>query len=118
MTRMTGPDAAAGRSAGLRLSRLGTVVVQELVELIVTGGVEPGHALPPEGPLSERFGVSRTVIRESVKRLEEKGLVLVAQGRGTYVTPPTSWNMLDPAVLGWQPTHVMDDGSSMAGMTH
>ncbi|NKY41505.1 hypothetical protein HGA02_18880 [Cellulomonas septica] len=26
--------------------------------------------------------------------------------------------MLDPAVLGWQPTHVMDDGSSMAGMTH
>jgi hypothetical protein len=26
--------------------------------------------------------------------------------------------MLDPGVLGWQPTHVMDDGSSMAGMTH
>lgn len=26
--------------------------------------------------------------------------------------------MLDPTVLGWQPTHVMDDGSSMAGMTH
>lgn len=26
--------------------------------------------------------------------------------------------MLDPAVLGWEPTHVMDDGSSMAGMTH
>jgi len=26
--------------------------------------------------------------------------------------------MLDPTVLGWQPTHVMDDGTSMAGMTH
>ncbi|NNH06670.1 hypothetical protein HLB10_06105 [Cellulomonas fimi] len=26
--------------------------------------------------------------------------------------------MLDPAVAGWEPTHVMDDGSSMEGMTH
>ncbi|MBO9555034.1 DUF6803 family protein [Cellulomonas sp.] len=26
--------------------------------------------------------------------------------------------MLDPTVLGWQPTHVMDDGTQMAGMTH
>ncbi len=55
--------------------------------------------LPPEGPLSEHFGVSRTVIRESVKRLEEKGLVVVAQGRGTQVARSGSWNMLDPVVL-------------------
>ncbi|WP_210767932.1 DUF6803 family protein [Cellulomonas humilata] len=26
--------------------------------------------------------------------------------------------MLDPAVAGWDPTHVMDDGSAMEGMTH
>ena len=37
--------------------------------------------------LCEQFAVSRTVIRESVKRLEEKGLVTVAQGRGTQVAP-------------------------------
>jgi DNA-binding FadR family transcriptional regulator len=58
-----------------------------------------GDALPPEGPLSEQFGVSRTVTRESVKRIEEKGLVSIARGRGTVVRPMTSWNTLDRVVL-------------------
>jgi DNA-binding FadR family transcriptional regulator len=79
--------------------RLGVAVVAELVELIVTGQVKEGELLPPEGPLSEHFGVSRTVLRESVKRLEEKGLVIVSQGRGTQVRAPGYWNMLDPVVL-------------------
>jgi DNA-binding FadR family transcriptional regulator len=79
--------------------RLSVAVVNELVELIVTGEIAEGGLLPPEGPLSEHFGVSRTVIRESVKRLEEKGLVVVAQGRGTQVARSGSWNMLDPVVL-------------------
>jgi len=80
-------------------ARLGVAVVAELVEAIVAGQVRPGQLLPPEGPLAEQFGVSRTVIRESVKRIEEKGLVTVAQGRGTQVTPFGSWNVLDPVVL-------------------
>ncbi|WFE34660.1 FCD domain-containing protein [Micromonospora sp. WMMD975] len=79
--------------------RLGVAVVSELVELVVTGQLGEGEMLPPEGPLSEHFGVSRTVIRESVKRLEEKGLVVVSQGRGTQVARVGSWNMLDPFVL-------------------
>jgi len=79
--------------------RLGVAVVAELVELIVTGTIAEGELLPPEGPLAEHFGVSRTVIRESAKRLEEKGLVVVAQGRGTQVARSGSWNMLDPVVL-------------------
>ncbi|MCS5717939.1 FadR family transcriptional regulator [Herbiconiux sp. CPCC 205763] len=83
----------------LPVGRLGVAVVAELVELIVTGRLEEGALLPPEGPLSERFGVSRTVLRESVKRLEEKGLVIVSQGRGTQVLAPGYWNMLDPVVL-------------------
>ena len=79
--------------------RLGVAVVAELVELIVTGQLKEGDLLPPEGTLSEHFGVSRTVLRESVKRLEEKGLVIVSQGRGTQVQAPGYWNMLDPIVL-------------------
>lgn len=85
--------------ARLPAERLGVAVVAELVELIVTGQLKEGDLLPPEGPLSERFGVSRTVLRESVKRLEEKGLVIVSQGRGTQVLAPGYWNMLDPVVL-------------------
>jgi DNA-binding FadR family transcriptional regulator len=80
-------------------ARLGVAVVAELVSAVVTGELGPGEVLPPEGVLSERFGVSRTVIRESVKRVEEKGLLVVAQGRGTTVTTPSAWNVLDPVVL-------------------
>jgi DNA-binding FadR family transcriptional regulator len=83
----------------LPAGRLGVAVVAELVDLIVTGQLQEGDLLPPEGPLSEQFGVSRTVLRESVKRLEEKGLVTVSQGRGTQVRAPGYWNMLDPVVL-------------------
>lgn len=89
-------------------ARLGTAVVAELVELIVTGEFAPGDLLPPEGPLAERFGVSRTVIRESVKRLQEKGLVVVGQGRGTEVLERSSWRMLDAQVL----SALVDDDSS------
>lgn len=83
----------------LPTARLGAAVVHELVELIVTGAIEEGALLPPEGPLCEHFGVSRTVLRESIERLEEKGLVVVTQGRGTQVTRSGSWNMLDDVVL-------------------
>lgn len=78
---------------------LGVAVVETLVDAIVSGALQPGDLLPPEGPLSEQFGVSRTVIRESVKRLEEKGLVTVARGRGTSVRPTSAWNILDQVVL-------------------
>ena len=71
----------------------------ELVDAIVRGAIPPGSTLPPEAALCEQFGVSRTVIRESVKQLEEKGLVVVAQGRGTLVLPTASWNMIDETVL-------------------
>ncbi len=84
----------------LPAARLGVAVVTGLVEAIVTGQLEEGELLPPEASLSEHFGVSRTVLRESVKRLEEKGLVTVSQGRGTQVRAPGYWNMLDPVVLG------------------
>ncbi len=80
-------------------ARLGVAVVHDLVAAVVTGEVSAGEVLPPEGILSQNFGVSRTVIRESVKRVEEKGLLTVAQGRGTSVNPPSAWNVLDPVVL-------------------
>jgi hypothetical protein len=48
-------------AARLPPARLGVAVVSDLVEAIVTGQVRSGQLLPPEGPLAERFGVSRTV---------------------------------------------------------
>ncbi|WP_235480753.1 FadR/GntR family transcriptional regulator [Agromyces sp. Leaf222] len=99
---MAAPTAAAEYptiAARVRAPRLGVTVVGALVDAIVRGDLPSGSSLPPEAVLCEQFGVSRTVIRESVKRLEEKGLVTVAQGRGTQVLPPTSWSMIDATVL-------------------
>jgi DNA-binding FadR family transcriptional regulator len=109
--------ASAGRTPP---ARLGVAVVADLVTAIVTGALAPGEVLPPEGELSNQFGVSRTVIRESVKRIEEKGLVVVAQGRGTTVNPPSAWNVLDPVVLSAMVDHddslgVLDELSIVRG---
>jgi len=83
-----------------RPANLATAVTAELVERIVRGVHPPGSSLPPEPALCATFSVSRTVVREAVKVLQEKGLVQVRQGTGTMVTPPVMWDMLDELVLG------------------
>ena len=65
-----------------------------------------------------------------MKRIEEKGLVAIEQGRGTLVRPASSWNVLDPIVLSAmvendESLSVLDDlavvraslEASMAGLT-
>jgi DNA-binding FadR family transcriptional regulator len=69
------------------------------VQRIVRGVYQPGSPLPTEPALCETFSVSRTVVREAVKMLQEKGLVQVRHGAGTTVSPSAAWNMLDELVL-------------------
>jgi DNA-binding FadR family transcriptional regulator len=85
-------------------------VVEALAGQIVSGGMAVGASLPPEPVLCESFGVSRSVIRESLKVLEEKGLVAVRQGYGTTVLGPDQWDLLDPLVL----KAVIDSDSTLA----
>jgi DNA-binding FadR family transcriptional regulator len=82
-----------------RPARLGAAVLSRIIDNIVSGALPPDSTLPTERELCEAFGVSRSVIRESVKVLEEKGLVRVRQGQGTTVTTLEQWNLLDPLVL-------------------
>jgi DNA-binding FadR family transcriptional regulator len=82
-----------------RPTNLASAVATELVSRIVRGQHPAGSPLPPEPALCEAFSVSRTVVREAVKMLQEKGLVQVRQGSGTTVTSPTMWNLLDELVL-------------------
>jgi len=91
-----------------RPTNLARAVTVELVQRIVRGVHPAGTVLPPEPALCETFSVSRTVIREAVKVLQEKGLVQVRQGAGTMVTPPTTWHLLDELVLA---ATVADDDS-------
>jgi DNA-binding FadR family transcriptional regulator len=60
-----------------------------------------GAFLPTEADLCLRYGVSRTVIRESLKILESKGLVRGRSRVGTVVCPKEEWNILDQQVLEW-----------------
>lgn len=82
-----------------RPASLAKAVTAELVQRIVRGVYPTGTSLPPEPALCAAFSVSRTVIREAVKVLQDKGLVQVRQGAGTMVTSPTTWNLLDELVL-------------------
>lgn len=68
---------------------------------IVTGRHEPGSGLPGEIDLAERFNVSRSVIRESLRMLAAKGLVESRPKAGTRVRERQAWNLLDPELLGW-----------------
>jgi DNA-binding FadR family transcriptional regulator len=97
--------------ASFRPGRLASVVVDTVAEEIISGRLATGDALPTEPALCERFGFSRTVVREGVRLLEERGLVVVEQGRGTTVRPRSSWNMLDPIVIRTALVH--DDDMSL-----
>jgi DNA-binding FadR family transcriptional regulator len=92
-------DASAMTAWPRRPARLGHAVVATLAGQVVSGALPEGAALPPEPVLGETFGVSRSVIRESLKVLEEKSLVVVRQGHGTTVQGRDQWHLLDPLVL-------------------
>lgn len=78
---------------------LAEVAVDALTREIVTGEFEAGEVLPSTNQLETRFGVSRTVIRDVITTLTEKGLVVPRQGIGTVVLSREHWNILDPMVL-------------------
>jgi GntR family transcriptional repressor for pyruvate dehydrogenase complex len=60
-------------------------LVERLKERILAGELEPGSKLPTESSLTAEFGVSRTVVREAISRLQAAGLVETFQGRGSFV---------------------------------
>ena len=60
-------------------------VCQQLAELIRGGAASEERWLPAERSLAEKLGVSRTVVREATKRLEQQGLLEIQHGNGIKV---------------------------------
>ncbi len=73
-----------------------------LGEAIVGGRYPVGMSIPPEPMLCDELRVSRTVIREAVKSLVAKGLLVTGPRLGTRVLPSDNWNWFDPDVVAWQ----------------
>jgi GntR family transcriptional repressor for pyruvate dehydrogenase complex len=67
---------------------LSDTIVEKLEQMILENSFQVGERLPSEEKLAESFGVSRTILREAVKTLKERGLVDVKVGDGIYVAKP------------------------------
>lgn len=68
---------------------LTTTLVEYLREQIISGQITAGEKLPSENSLITEHGVSRTVVREAITRLQAEGLVHTRRGAGSFaLTPP------------------------------
>ena len=75
---MTGSTSEAGPTLSGRIH-------SQLRRDILAGRYVAGEALPSERRLSEDLGASRHAVREALKRLQQAGLVAIAQGGATRV---------------------------------
>ncbi len=73
--------------------------VELVAKAIIDGKYSAGTFLPSEHELGRITGVSRSVIRETIRRLGAAGLVETRHGIGTYVKPSSEWNLFDPLLL-------------------
>ncbi|HSW03803.1 FadR/GntR family transcriptional regulator [Aquabacterium sp.] len=76
-------------------------IVRDLGMRILAGEFRTGDRLPSEATLLADYDVSRPVLREAVRVLVAKGLVLSRQRAGATVRPRNEWHLLDPDVLYW-----------------
>lgn len=60
-------------------------VADKLREMIIQESLKTGAKLPAEAELMERFGVSRSTVREAVKILQTEHIVDIRQGQGTFL---------------------------------
>ncbi len=92
-------------SAAPRARRKPRSLAQELVAVltqrILDGELKRGDKLPTESAIMEEQGVSRTVVREAISRLQAAGQVETRHGIGTFVldTPSPSGFRIDPATI-------------------
>ena len=104
MSPVTGPMIGKMRPA------LTQQVADVLAEKIISGEFPEESLMPSERQLCESLEVSRTVVRESIKALESRGLVRIERGRGTIVQEPQYGPLADALkMLIRRRGHLIDD---------
>ena len=87
-TTATGFEKSAGITP-VKKSRISNQVVVQLTRMILSGEFEAGAKLPTERDLAPMLSVTRTTLREALRRMETMGLICVRQGDGIYVQDHT-----------------------------
>ncbi|SER12299.1 transcriptional regulator, GntR family [Faunimonas pinastri] len=110
MTGLNGTrrPAAPGSSDAAGKRRVRETLLQRVIEEIVSGRFPEGAILPNEAELAERFGVSRTSLREAMQHVVAQGMIRSRTRAGTMVLPRSNWNYLDPLVLDIVLRHTTD----------
>ncbi len=82
----------------LHLPRIPDAIAHQLEMRIVEGSLKPGDRLPAERELAAELGVSRPSLREAIKKLVSRELLVSRHGGGTFVTDRLTSTFSDP----WQ----------------
>ncbi|MFB3829623.1 MAG: FadR/GntR family transcriptional regulator [Bryobacteraceae bacterium] len=86
-----------------RPERLHTRITEVLARRVIQAEQKAQPAVfPRESDLSRQLGVSRTILRESMKVLVDKGMIEMKPRAGTRARPRSEWRLLDPDILAWQ----------------
>ncbi len=96
--RRTRPAATPRRKPG---SRVHGELAAGIGRKILDGTYPPGSLLPNEAEWGQIFGASRTAVREAIKTLDGKGLLVSRPKIGSRVEPRGRWNLLDRDVMAW-----------------
>jgi DNA-binding FadR family transcriptional regulator len=84
--------------AQLRTNKLHEQLAARLCRDIVSGRLVADAAIPSEPELVVEYGVSKTVVRETVQALAAVGVVRVHHGKRTTVLPESEWDILSHLV--------------------
>jgi DNA-binding FadR family transcriptional regulator len=79
-------------------------VAEAIGRRIVRGEFPPGSVLPNEGQWAADFKVSRSAVREAIKILMAKNLLVSRPKVGSRVEPKERWSLLDHDILTWYAT--------------
>lgn len=74
----------------VRRSTLADEVVQEIIARIERLGLKPGDEIPPEGELAREFDVNRLVVREAIRTLVAREILVSSQGKPARVSVPSA----------------------------
>lgn len=103
-------DSTTMTENAVKTQRAAETVARHIEKLILEGALRPGEYLLAERELAARLNVSRPTLRDGLKILEDRGLLLAERGRGTRVAALGAGAITDPLIaLLAQSPEVADD---------